>query len=212
MTIDLKTVRQDGPVRDQGRADQARQEDLARPRRRRSSTPAAATPTGSPPSRARASSCSASSPSPRARRVMEHPAGVAGMPAAAGIAARLEAWLAKHADAPGAGVPGEDGRRSRSRQFTFEPDAFVHELVDSIIGDNYPVPDRMLVHNERIVHEYLSGRCAGIPSPPASSTSTRSRAARRRCATSSSRSRPTACCSPATPSRWARRSSRPTSR
>ncbi len=37
-----------------------------------------------------------------ARRVMEHPAGVAGMPAAAGIAGRLEEWLAKHADAPGA--------------------------------------------------------------------------------------------------------------
>ena len=38
----------------------------------------------------------------------------------------------------------------------------------------------------------------------ASSTSTRSRAAPRRCATSSSRSRPTACSSRATPSRWAR--------
>ena len=25
----------------------------------------------------------------------------------------------------------------------------MHELVDSIIGDNYPVPDRMLVHNEQ---------------------------------------------------------------
>ena len=37
------------------------------------------------------------------------------------------------------------------KTFGFEPDAFVHELVDSIIGDNYPVPDRMLVHNERIV-------------------------------------------------------------
>jgi len=31
------------------------------------------------------------------------------------------------------------------KTFGFEPDAFVHELVDSIIGDNYPVPDRMLV-------------------------------------------------------------------
>jgi aspartate 4-decarboxylase len=41
----------------------------------------------------------------------------------------------------------------------------VHELVDSIIGDNYPVPDRMLVHNERIVHEYLLWAMCGKPHP-----------------------------------------------
>jgi aspartate 4-decarboxylase len=31
----------------------------------------------------------------------------------------------------------------------------VHELVDSIVGDNYPEPDRMLRHSEAIVHRYL---------------------------------------------------------
>src|SRR5262249_44009434 len=36
------------------------------------------------------------------RRVMEPPAGLAGMPQPQGIAARLEAWLARHADVPGA--------------------------------------------------------------------------------------------------------------
>src|SRR5215475_4645343 len=36
------------------------------------------------------------------KRVMEHAAGVGGMPAAKGIAGRLEAWLDKHADMPGA--------------------------------------------------------------------------------------------------------------
>ncbi len=41
------------------------------------------------------------------------------------------------------------------KKFSFQPDAFVHELVNSIIGDNYPVPDRMLVHAEKVVHEYL---------------------------------------------------------
>ena len=98
------------------------------------------------------------------RRVMEHPAGLAGMPQAQGIAGRLEAWLAKHADMPGAPflasmVP------FAVKTFGFEPDAFVHELVDSIIGDNYPVPDRMLVHNERIVHEYLQWAMCGSPRP-----------------------------------------------
>ena len=98
------------------------------------------------------------------RRVMEHPAGLAGMPQPQGIAGRLEAWLAKHADMPGAPflssmVP------FAVKTFGFEPDAFVHELVDSIIGDNYPVPDRMLVHNERIVHEYLQWAMCGSPRP-----------------------------------------------
>ena len=41
----------------------------------------------------------------------------------------------------------------------------MHELVDSIIGDNYPVPDRMLVHNEQIVHEYLMWAMCGQPRP-----------------------------------------------
>jgi len=98
------------------------------------------------------------------KRVMEHPAGIGGMPQAQGIASRLEVWLAKHADMPGASflsamVP------FAIKGFGFEPDAFVHELVDSIIGDNYPVPDRMLVHNERIVHEYLMWAVCGKPRP-----------------------------------------------
>ena len=36
---------------------------------------------------------------------------------------------------------------------------------NSIIGDNYPVPDRMLVHNERIVQEYLAWAMCGQPQP-----------------------------------------------
>ena len=51
------------------------------------------------------------------------------------------------------------------KKFSFDPDKFVHELVDSIIGDHYPVPDRMLVHNEQIVHEYLEWAMCGDPRP-----------------------------------------------
>ena len=50
-------------------------------------------------------------------------------------------------------------------KFSFDADKFVHELVDSIIGDHYPVPDRMLVHNEQIVHEYLEWAMCGNPRP-----------------------------------------------
>jgi aspartate 4-decarboxylase len=98
------------------------------------------------------------------KRVMEHPAGLGGMPEARGSANRLAAWLSKNKEMPGseflaALVP------FAVKMFGFEPDAFVHELVDSIIGDNYPVPDRMLVHNERITHEYLMWAMCGSPKP-----------------------------------------------
>jgi aspartate 4-decarboxylase len=98
------------------------------------------------------------------KRVMEHPAGIGGMPRAQGIADRLEAWLAKHSDMPGASFLSQMVAFT-VKKFGFEPDAFVHELVDSIIGDNYPVPDRMLVHNERIAHEYLMWAMCGYPRP-----------------------------------------------
>jgi aspartate 4-decarboxylase len=98
------------------------------------------------------------------KRVMDHPAGVGGMPQAKGISGRFEAWLAQHADMPGASFLSAM-LPFTVKKFGFDPDAFIHELVDSIIGDNYPVPDRMLVHNERIVHEYLMWAVCGEPRP-----------------------------------------------
>jgi aspartate 4-decarboxylase len=99
------------------------------------------------------------------KRVMELSPGIGGMPKVDGIAARLDAWLASHAPMPGAEFLSAMVKFA-VKKFDFEPDAFVHELVDSIIGDNYPVPDRMLVHNERIVHEYLMWAMCGEPRPP----------------------------------------------
>src|SRR3954470_3636619 len=98
------------------------------------------------------------------KRVLDLPPGVGGMPKAPGIAGRLETWLKQHDDMPGAPflqrmVPWT------VKKFAFDADKFVHELVDSIIGDHYPVPDRMLVHNEQIVHEYLQWAMCGNPRP-----------------------------------------------
>ena len=98
------------------------------------------------------------------QRVMDLPPGVGGMPKAAGVAGRLAGWLKTHADMPGvemlqALVPWA------KQKFGFDEDKFVHELVDSIIGDHYPVPDRMLVHNEQVVHEYLQWAMCGTPRP-----------------------------------------------
>src|SRR5467141_2374177 len=98
------------------------------------------------------------------KRVLDLPAGVGGMPRAQGIADRLEGWLRAHRDSPGARFLGAMVPWA-VKKFGFEPDKFVHELVDSIIGDNYPVPDRMLVHNEQIVHEYLQWAMCGAPRP-----------------------------------------------
>lgn len=97
-------------------------------------------------------------------RVMYDPVGIGGMPQAPGIAKRFDLWLKEHAEAPGAAFLSAMVAYA-VKHFKFEPDAFVHELVDSIIGDNYPVPDRMLVHNEKIVHEYMMWAMCGKPRP-----------------------------------------------
>lgn len=98
------------------------------------------------------------------KRVMEHPAGVGGMPQAQGIAGRLDGWLTAQKTTPGASFLASMVSFAVSK-FGFDPDAIVHELVDSIIGDNYPVPDRMLLHNEKIAHEYLMWAMCGEPRP-----------------------------------------------
>jgi len=88
---------------------------------------------------------------------------LAGMPAKAGIGQRFELFLDLNAKEPGAaflrGVL-DYGVKKKG----FEKDAWIHELTDSIIGDNYPVPDRMLVHVEQVVHDYLMKEmCDGRP-------------------------------------------------
>jgi aspartate 4-decarboxylase len=98
------------------------------------------------------------------KRVMDRQPGIGGMPQAHGIADRLDAWLVKNKDMPGAEFLKEMVQFV-VKKFKFDKDAFVHELVDSIIGDNYPVPDRMLIHNEKIVHEYLMWAMCGQPHP-----------------------------------------------
>jgi aspartate 4-decarboxylase len=97
-----------------------------------------------------------------ARRVRDESI-LAGMPAKKGCADRMRKFLAKHKGMDGydflVGVL-EYGVKVKG----FDPDAWVHELTDSIIGDNYPVPPRALVHLEQIVHDYLiKEMCDGRP-------------------------------------------------
>ena len=48
----------------------------------------------------------------------------------------------------------------------FDADAFVHELVDGIIGDRYPGPDRICGHVEQILREYLADELLEGTPPP----------------------------------------------
>ena len=85
------------------------------------------------------------------------------MPEKAGSAQRFTAFLHANANAPGAKLLRESFDYGVNT-LKFDPDTFAHELADGIIGDMYPVPDRMLRCTERIVHEYLAVEmCAGKP-------------------------------------------------
>jgi aspartate 4-decarboxylase len=96
------------------------------------------------------------------KRVWDEP-GLGGMPHAPGCAARLRVFLSN--SGPGEGAALLRSIADGSEKLGFDADAFVHELVDSITGDNYPVPDRMLVHTEKVVHRYLAHEIWGEDSP-----------------------------------------------
>ncbi|HTT37506.1 MAG TPA: aspartate 4-decarboxylase [Burkholderiales bacterium] len=97
------------------------------------------------------------------KRVWDEP-DLGGMPQKKDIAQRLRAFLDRNGKESGVALL----RASLDygvQQLGFDADAFVHELTDSIIGDNYPVPGRMLVHCERIAHEYLVQEMCGRNPP-----------------------------------------------
>lgn len=79
---------------------------------------------------------------------------LAGMPHANGIYNRFKEFANKNKTAPGMELLVniiEYGINKKG----FNPDEWVYELADGIIGDNYPFPDRMLSYIEKIVHDYL---------------------------------------------------------
>ena len=86
-----------------------------------------------------------------------------GMPQQAGIAGRLKKFLDRNPETPGVKLLRE-GFNYGVKKLGFNADTFAHELTDSIIGDHYPTPDRMLRCAERIVQAYLAQEmCAGRP-------------------------------------------------
>lgn len=80
---------------------------------------------------------------------------LAGMPKREGIYNRFIEYAEKNRTAPGMELLRkiiEYGVNVKN----FDRDSWVYELTDAIIGDNYPQPDRMLIHIEKIVYDYLA--------------------------------------------------------
>ncbi len=79
---------------------------------------------------------------------------LSGMPRKTNIASRLYKYIEENPTMPEIGFLKKIIDYGINN-LNFDPDSFIYELTDAIIGDNYPFPDRMLVHIEKIVKEYL---------------------------------------------------------
>ncbi|NQT90246.1 MAG: bifunctional aspartate transaminase/aspartate 4-decarboxylase [Candidatus Omnitrophica bacterium] len=86
-----------------------------------------------------------------------------GLPEKEGSAKRFEAFAQKNSS-----VPGIDFLQKAFsyvyNDLKIDPDTFVAEMVDAILADHYPTPDRMLTCATEIVRKYLAfTMCAGDP-------------------------------------------------
>lgn len=86
--------------------------------------------------------------------------GIGGLPNIEGIEGRFERFTSEHRDL--------EGVRFLSRSLSYVRDQlglsasqFLHEMVEGILGCNYPVPPRMLRTSEKIVCQYLVKEMVG---------------------------------------------------
>ncbi|MEM1152802.1 MAG: bifunctional aspartate transaminase/aspartate 4-decarboxylase [Pseudomonadota bacterium] len=99
-----------------------------------------------------------------AKRVMDQP-GFAGSPVRAGVGDRFNHFLETHAEVEGVAFLKESVAWCGDN-LGIAHDDLVFELVDGILGDHYPSPDRMLSVSEQIVRAFLElEMCKGAPPP-----------------------------------------------
>ncbi len=80
-----------------------------------------------------------------------------------GLSERFKGYLEKNKDIPGVQFLSKAFEYVRD-ELKIDPDDFMAEMVDAILGDHYPMPDRMLTLSEKIVHKYLEQEmCGGNP-------------------------------------------------
>lgn len=82
------------------------------------------------------------------------PHGVGGLPHIDGIEARFERFTAENRDKPGVAFLARSLSYIRD-QIGLSASAFLHEMVEGVLGTNYPVPPRMLSVSEQIVRQYI---------------------------------------------------------
>jgi len=97
-------------------------------------------------------------------RVVDLPA-VGGAPQKGGITGRFRDFIAKNR-----GIAGINLLNNALEYVTgtlgIDGDGYLFEMVDAILGDHYPTPDRMLSICEKIVHKYLEQEMHGGSPPP----------------------------------------------
>ena len=82
------------------------------------------------------------------------PHGVGGLPQIDGIEGRFERFTSEHRDQPGVSFLARCLSYIRD-QLGLSASAFLHEMVEGILGSNYPVPPRMLRVSEEVVRQYI---------------------------------------------------------
>jgi len=80
--------------------------------------------------------------------------GLGALPRKQGIAARLDAHLARHGGTPAAAFLARSVAYARDAH-GLDPERLVGEWVDGVLGDHYPLPVRMLEHAETLVRAHL---------------------------------------------------------
>ncbi|WP_036930299.1 aspartate 4-decarboxylase [Prevotella sp. 10(H)] len=94
------------------------------------------------------------------RLAMDNPSGISGIPQKAGIAKRFEDFLSQNKQLAGIDLL-QKMYEYGIQKHNFDPDSWVFELAEGVIGDQYPSPVRMLKHAEIIVHDYLIQEMCG---------------------------------------------------
>ena len=90
-----------------------------------------------------------------------HRAALGGTPEKENIAKRFEEFIKKNSNVPGVKFLHKAFLYVRDT-LKIDPDEFISELADAILGDHYPTPDRALTCSEKVIHKYLEQEmCAG---------------------------------------------------
>ena len=93
------------------------------------------------------------------------PHGVGGLPHIDGIETRFERFTAENRDKPGVAFLARSLAYIRD-QLGLSASAFLHEMVEGVLGTNYPVPPRMLTVSEQVVRQYIVKEMIGGFLPP----------------------------------------------